>query len=201
MSIKPLFFNFGGKNTVKQGQVVDTAVPVINAGFVVGVDLAPTVVPVPTSIPVPTATPAPVPTSIPFPTATPAIVVIGEGIYIPDKVGGVFVPPSAGSDIDIKLSWYWPPFGGINCGGNCELMANGENWRGYVGRSVACPLEFPFGTIFQVEGAFFMCRDRGGDIKIIDGVAWLDFLYPGSPFPAYGFGQVLDAVYWLPNEY
>jgi hypothetical protein len=98
--------------------------------------------------------------------------------------------------IRIKISWYWPPDGGINCDGHlsdCKHMASGELWEDMVGRAAACPTEIPFGSEISFEGYTWVCMDRGGAIvRVDDGAYWIDLLYPWVS--EYSFGQEIDAV-------
>ena len=101
----------------------------------------------------------------------------------------------------IRLSHYWPPFLGTNCGrvgaaGNdatyCTArMASGAMWEENVGRAAACPPEFPFGTIIILPGGEqFTCMDRGGKIKTVNGIPWIDLLVFRPPVP---HGTIIDA--------
>lgn len=94
------------------------------------------------------------------------------------------------------MSNYYPPWGGINCNDNCNDIATGESWVGYVGQIVACPTEFPIGTVFHIEGRDYECRDRGGAIITEpDGRIWLDILTPVSK---YYYKQEVPITYTLP---
>lgn len=96
-----------------------------------------------------------------------------------------------------KISWFWPPLLGPNCAvvrnGECvSRMASGQPWQNWVGKAVACPSEYPFGTIFVIEGRNWVCLDRGGAItRINNNTIWLDML---SNKPLYKFGTVLDVT-------
>ncbi|MEM5878815.1 MAG: hypothetical protein QXF12_08135, partial [Candidatus Aenigmatarchaeota archaeon] len=88
---------------------------------------------------------------------------------------------------EFYLTYYNPLRGGINCDEECEMTAsgiriitNGEKRTDYWfdGRrgGVACPQEYPFGTIFKINDIEFVCIDRGG--AIINGKQTrLDILY------------------------
>jgi hypothetical protein len=81
-------------------------------------------------------------------------------------------------------SWYNPALGGVNCFnwsyslGDCiSNLANGENWRFNYDKAIACPMEYPFGTVVRVVSPTILagdwiCKDRGG---LITGNV-LDFL-------------------------
>lgn len=75
-------------------------------------------------------------------------------------------------------------------------MANGERWENWIGKAVACPAEFPFGTIFVLPGGErFVCKDRGGAIITEnDGTIWLDLLVFEPPVP-YGTVVEVKVVY------
>lgn len=97
--------------------------------------------------------------------------------------------------IMIKLSWYWPPNGGINCDpeSRCDTMANGVSWKNQVGTVCACPVMMPFGTEITFNGFTFTCADRGGAIVLNeDGSYWIDVLYPGLP-SGYHWGDLIQA--------
>jgi len=107
---------------------------------------------------------------------------------------------AAWHEIVIRYSWYYPPYGGINCrsDGKCSEMANGEEWYQYLNKACACPSEFPFGTVFNILGEEFVCKDRGGAIIInSDGSAWIDVL---SKNGRYKWGTYIVAKYKLPRE-
>jgi len=125
-----------------------------------------------------THTPTLVPTATPAPTSTP----VPE---IREATGAYYGLDNDEWELGLaRYSYYFPPLGGINCDGDCDHMANGEAWRGYVGEVVACPPEFPLGTVFRVLGDEYICLDRGGAIQFLDdGTFWLDFLRPNGEYP------------------
>jgi len=95
--------------------------------------------------------------------------------------------------MNIRYSHYWPPLGGPNCsnfvGGKCiSNMANGQPWAPYVDIAVACPPEWPFGRKVIFEGNTYTCMDRGGKIKYVEGIPWIDFLTPKAAYP---YGSVI----------
>jgi hypothetical protein len=102
-----------------------------------------------------------------------------------------------GDRLRAKISWYWPPLLGPNCAvvknGQCvSRMASGQPWQKWVGRAVACPSEFPFGTEFLINGKRWVCLDRGGAIKRVNNnTIWLDML---TSKPQYKFGTVVDVT-------
>ena len=96
-------------------------------------------------------------------------------------------------NMNIRYSHYWPPLGGPNCatfvGGKCiSKMASGKPWEQYVDLAVACPPEWPFGRKVIFEGNTYTCMDRGGKIKYVDGIPWIDFLTPKA---AYAYGSIV----------
>ena len=96
-------------------------------------------------------------------------------------------------NMNIRYSHYWPPLGGPNCsnfvGGKCiSNMASGKPWADYVDLAVACPPEWPFGRQVIFEGRTYTCLDRGGMIKYVNGIPWIDFLTPKAAYP---YGSVI----------
>lgn len=108
---------------------------------------------------------------------------------------GVF--NQVGNQTRAKISWYWPPLLGVNCAtarnGECvSRMASGQPWQDWVGRAVACPEEFPFGTVFVIDGRRWVCMDRGGAVKRVNSnLIWLDML---TSKPLYKYGTVVDVT-------
>jgi hypothetical protein len=95
------------------------------------------------------------------------------------KSTGAIVTPET---VQAHLSNYWPPYGDINCDYECAHLANGDRWQKWVGKGLACPLEYPLGTIFVVRGQEWVCIDRGERIVVNpDGTIWLDLLMPFMP--------------------
>jgi hypothetical protein len=104
-----------------------------------------------------------------------------------------------GEQIQIRASHYDPSLGGVNCSrfvnGECvSRMANGERWQEFIDYAIACPPEWEFGIKLIVDGKTWECKDRGGAIQIVDGIAWVDFLSSGTPFTGYRYGAIFDAV-------
>jgi len=111
----------------------------------------------------------------------------------------VVAAPRQGEDgyvTQIRLSHYWPAWGGPNCSrfvrGECiSRMASGLRWQDWIGRAAACPREWPFWTeIILSGGEKFYCLDRGGRIRFVGGIAWVDLLVKVPPVP---FGTIIDA--------
>lgn len=103
---------------------------------------------------------------------------------------------STGYAIKVKVSHYYPGWGGPNCAiwqnGQCvSRMASGRKWQKYVDRACACPVEFPFGTVFVIAGREWTCWDRGGAIvRVNKHTVWVDLLTKEKIAP---HGAVLDA--------
>ncbi|MCX8178797.1 MAG: hypothetical protein N3D75_03140 [Candidatus Aenigmarchaeota archaeon] len=88
---------------------------------------------------------------------------------------------------EFYLTYYNPLRDGINCDEECEttasgirIISNGEKrtdyWFDGIRGGVACPREYPFGTIFKINEIELVCIDRGG--AIVDGKQTrLDILY------------------------
>ena len=96
-------------------------------------------------------------------------------------------------NMNIRYSHYWPPLGGPNCSnfvaGKCiSNMASGKPWADYVDLAVACPPEWPFGRQVIFEGNTYTCLDRGGKIKYVEGIPWIDFLTPKAAYP---YGSII----------
>lgn len=131
------------------------------------------------------ATYTPYPTFTPFPTQT------GQDQFIMVYPAGSESPGDInGEKVKVKVSHYWPPLGGINCDhttGDCLHMADGNQYIDYVGRTVACPSDWPLGSKLLIAGGWYQCRDRGGAIVMApDGAFWVDILYPYNPVGYWG---------------
>jgi hypothetical protein len=117
---------------------------------------------------------------------------------------------AVGEPIRVKLSYYWPPLCitesdsryQINCGKTDNglpeprYLASGQDWvsQQLAGKVVACPIEYPLGTRFVLDGRMYVCRDRGSEIvRVDDATIWLDVLYP-EPLPGRYYGQVIDGL-------
>lgn len=83
--------------------------------------------------------------------------------------------------VKAHISHYYPGWGGPNCSrfvnGECvSNMASGRPWQKYIDKACACPVEYPFGTRFIVQGKTWTCLDRGGAIVRDGNKIWLDLL-------------------------
>lgn len=98
-----------------------------------------------------------------------------------------------GDSIKVRYSHYWPAAGGVNCsrfvGGKCiSKMASGKAWTAYIDEAVACPVEWAFGTVLLLDGKLYTCLDRGGMIKYVDGIPWIDVLTEKGAYP---YGEIV----------
>ena len=95
--------------------------------------------------------------------------------------------------ITARYSRYDPALGGVNCSrfinGVCiSRMASGLHWAPYMETACACPPQWKFGTIVYLNGKRWECLDRGGKIKYVDSIPWVDFL---TRTPQYSYGQLV----------
>lgn len=90
---------------------------------------------------------------------------------------------------DVKVSFYFPPYGGINCADRyqCSFTASGKYVLQGVGYYVACPSSLAFGTKIIIFNKEWICEDRGGAIT----EEWIDLLYPYQPYGLY-WGQLVN---------
>jgi len=100
----------------------------------------------------------------------------------------------------VRISNYWPPDGGTNCayfvGGVCKSrMASLERWQEWEGKAAACPMEWPFGTLVEIEGRTWICLDRGGAVEYRKGIPYVDLLTDENLFR---YGQIVRAKVTLP---
>ena len=63
-------------------------------------------------------------------------------------------------------------------------MASGKPWQDYMESAIACPPEWEFGTQVRAFDSIWTCWDRGGAIKYVDNIPWVDFLTsnPKAPY-------------------
>lgn len=97
-------------------------------------------------------------------------------------------PPPIPYTVTASLYWYDPALGGINCDHDCDYLGTGDKVAEWYGRALACPVEFPRGTRFEIVGSrwgladgVWTCLDAGSAVVIRpDGVVVLDLLlrYP-----------------------
>ena len=131
------------------------------------------------------------PTVAPAPTVTQAPV---AGIRIIATGAPVPTATPAGEVMQVRYSRYWPPLGGVNTSrpDNPQLArtASGARWQDWVGRGCACVPEWPFFTRVYIDGVEWTCVDRGGMIKTVDGVPWVDVL---TDAPTHSYGEIVSA--------
>ena len=124
-------------------------------------------------------------------------IVCYSSVLVLNELDTVSITTGGGDRIRAKISWYWPPLLGTNCAvvknGKCvSRMASGQPWQKWVGRAVACPAEYPFGTEFLINGKRWVCLDRGSAIKRVNNnTIWLDML---TSKPQYKFGTVMEVT-------
>ena len=99
-----------------------------------------------------------------------------------------------------KMSYYWPPLGGINADHDMLHTADGSNWRKLYNEGIkilACPPEFPIGTKFYIRGDEWICKDRGGAIvRNPDNSYWLDLLADTMPYSmTWGQMEIVEVQY------
>ena len=101
--------------------------------------------------------------------------------------------------IPIRYSYYQPWLGGTNCSnfvnGACiSNMASGKPWLPYMEYAIACPPEWSFGMKIKAYGSVWECMDRGGAIKFVDGIPWIDFLteYPRAPYRSIQYVELIN---------
>lgn len=220
MWVKSLFNSF---NVVK----APAKIPTLSLGGVVPLDYALTPTATPWTVlegqgQISTPTPESTPTVVPVvpsstPTVTPSPTPWFTGMSIPDSPGYAYRPSWAVGDpdevINAKISYYYPPFAYnppdaswlINCDTNpdgspeCETLANGYKTYDWIGYVVACPEEFPYGTVFQIWNKYYLCYDRGGAItRETDNLIWLDILYNRMPDGHY-WSESTTISLWLPK--
>ena len=140
--------------------------------------------------------PSPLPSLPPQITAAPEIIPTAVLPTLPSQPALTVTPTPLKELIRAHLSYYWPPFGEINCDTECEHIATGDDWHAWVGKGVACPVEYPLGTVFIVMGDRWECIDRGEAIVVnSDGSIWLDFLNLGMPYPiAWGTVRTVEVL-------
>jgi len=136
--------------------------------------------------------PAPAAAAMPDVQRRPAVVVVEEPAV--EVVAPEPGPIVTGELVTIRYSRYDPALGGPNCSrfvnGVCiSNMASGEPWAPWMERACACPPEWAFGTVVVLDGQRWECQDRGGMIKYVDGVPWVDFL---TRTPQYAYGQLVE---------
>lgn len=68
-------------------------------------------------------------------------------------------------ELPLRLSWYDPSLGGINCAAPCDLLGDGTAVNDAYGWAAACPPGW-YGRWLDIEYAGrWQCRDHGGAIR------------------------------------
>ncbi len=95
-------------------------------------------------------------------------------------VAGAIISATVGVEpfeIVVDPTWYDPALGGINGVGDYSQTAGGYAVDDWYGNGIACPPEFPFGTVIQFFNHNWTCIDRGGSIVMRGDVARVDVLH------------------------
>ena len=92
-------------------------------------------------------------------------------LTVPDK------PPKFGKEFVVRISYYWPAYGGTNCypanwirdsqhplGGICRSKLLGSPWSDWTGYGAACSPKIKLGDRVYIEriDKVVACVDRGG---------------------------------------
>jgi hypothetical protein len=143
----------------------------------------------------------PIETLLPTVTRTPTIT--GNSIFASTPT--VVKIPTLRNIIKFTYSFYNPSLGGNNCltwdsvQNNCvSKMSSGHDYWKYYDIAVACPPEYPTGTIIRVLTPAviahdWICLDKGG---LIEGDR-LDFLQRSQVLP---WNTIIDAVVIYPCD-
>ncbi len=93
----------------------------------------------------------------------------------------------------LKISWYDPELGGINCAHPCDTMASGVKVTPErYGRTAACVPEWMGRTVVIPGLGEFECLDTGGAIVEHPTFIWIDLLMHQPPAEA---GQLVSEWY------
>jgi len=120
---------------------------------------------------------------------------------VPDQPYGVVkaagIPEASGVQAEkpLKISWYDPDLGGINCMEPCDQMATGVKvTEARYGRTAACIPEWTAARrVVVIPGlGRFECLDTGGAIKEHGDYIWIDLLLHEPMVP---FGSLVDGWY------
>jgi len=144
-----------------------------------------------------------------FVTATPSPLPLPSLTPLPAQ--GAWITPASTPSLHIfRLSWYDPDIGRIYPDAALtnfhdwdyqasvcrSRLSSGDDYRDWYGRALACPNEYPIGTIYRVYlpaelAGDWVCLDRGG--AVVGDI--LDFLlrYPDQV----PWGADINATPWL----
>ena len=107
--------------------------------------------------------------------------------------------------LKLRLSYYWPAWGGTNCfptnfkDGHCTSWIYGKHWYEWRDIGMACSPKIKLGTKIYIEELkkTFMCVDRGGAIEDLpDGTSFVDLLQTEHP---YVYKGVVVKDKWCPS--
>ena len=107
--------------------------------------------------------------------------------------------------LKLRLSYYWPAWGGTNCfptnfkDGHCTSWIYGKHWYEWRDIGMACSPKIKLGTKIYIEELkkTFMCVDRGGAIEDLpDGTSFVDLLQTTHPYVHKG---VVVKDKWCPS--
>ena len=107
--------------------------------------------------------------------------------------------------LKLRLSYYWPAWGGTNCfptnfkDGHCTSWIYGKHWYEWRDIGMACSPKIKLGTKIYIEELkkTFMCVDRGGAIEDLpDGTSFVDLLQAEHP---YVYKGVVVKDKWCPS--
>ncbi len=114
-----------------------------------------------------------------------------DGVYL----AAVDISAATPGNKPLKISWYDPRLGGVNCDGDCSTMASGVKVTpDRYGRTAACIPEWTRARkVIVIPGAGeFECLDTGGAIKEHPDFIWIDLMVTSLPIP---FGTLVDEWY------
>ena len=113
-------------------------------------------------------------------------------LTVPEK------PQKFGKEFVVRISYYWPAYGGTNCypanwirdsqhplGGICRSKLLGSPWSDWTGYGAACSPKIKLGDRIYIEriNKVVACVDRGGAIEDLpDGTSFVDLLMPNMPW-------------------
>ena len=107
--------------------------------------------------------------------------------------------------LKLRLSYYWPAWGGTNCfptnfkDGHCTSWIYGKHWYEWRDIGMACSPKIKLGTKIYIEELkkTLMCVDRGGAIEDLpDGTSFVDLLQAEHP---YVYKGVVVKDKWCPS--
>lgn len=193
---------FGNKEVLAVADLTST--PTVNSVGWYSIDQVDMNTGVITPTPIQMLDPTPYPTYTPYPTPIPKVklawpTIAPEGsqaknndnydtnlMYVYDDYYRTYISNREPDRVlDGKYSYFYPPYGGINCDiqygkEECIYMASGEVALDWYGVAWACDASIPFQSIIYIRelDLYGICKDRGGAIKLDDdGLYWFDHLH------------------------